>query len=156
MFSLRDYNILTDRLLVKTFLILFIILTSTPLYATWSERAVKLLPSELQTFQSGVTTLKDIESKLGKAALVKGSKRYWVYEKFEYALEVDFKDDKMNGMHFTFSRERPSIESIAKLIPLKKFLPASEAPTKLLRYKDKEGALTIDMASQTIYSVRLP
>ncbi len=141
---------------MKTLLTLLVLLTSSPLYATWRESTVKLLPPELQAFQSGVTTLKDIETKLGKAALVKGSKHYWVYEKFEYALEVDFKEDKMNGLHFTFPHQRPSIESVAKFIPLKKFLPASEAPKRLLRYKDKEGALTIDIASQTIYSVRLP
>ncbi|MBY0517191.1 MAG: hypothetical protein K2P81_09795 [Bacteriovoracaceae bacterium] len=141
---------------MKTLLTLLVLLTSSPLYATWRESTVKLLPPELQTFKSGVTTLKDIEAKLGKAALVKGSKHYWVYEKFEYALEVDFKNEKMDGMHFTFPHERPSLKTIAKFIPIKKFLPASEAPTRLLRYKDKEGALTIDMASQTIYSVRLP
>lgn len=141
---------------MRTLFILFVLLTSSPLYATWRESTVKLLPPELQAFKSEVTTLQDIEAKLGKAALVKGSKHYWVYEKFEYALEVDFKNNKMHGLHFTFPHNRPSIETVAKFIPLKKFQPAAEAPRRLLRYKDEEGALTIDIASQTIYSVKLP
>lgn len=125
-------------------------------WATWVEEARKLLPGELQQFKSGVTTLKDVEARLGKAALVKGAKRYWVYQGFEYALELEFKADKLAGIHFTFPQQGPELGKIAKEIKLTSFHPAKEAPKKFLRFEDKSGALTIDMASQTVHSVRLP
>lgn len=125
-------------------------------WGAWVDEARKLLPPELRPFKSGVTTLQEVEGKLGKPALVKGSKRYWVYQGFEYALELDFKGDKVAGLHFTFPGRGPQLGALAKELKLSRFHPAKEAPKKFLRFEDKSGALTVDMAAQTVHSVRLP
>lgn len=140
---------------MKKYLFMMSLLISSFASAAWREDVTKLLPPSLQELKLGTSTLKDVEDRIGKPALVRGTQHYWVYEGFEYALELTFENGKMNSLHFTFPSKAPSLAQLKTKLKAKDFRPSPEAPKKLLRYEDKTGSLTIDMTKQTIHSVRL-
>ena len=115
--------------------------------------------SPLQEFESGKTTLKDIEAKLGKAALTEGNKRYWKRDGLKYALELTFEHDTLQSLHYTFTGKKPSLDILKGSIDITKFAPypaSGKSAGRFLKLTDKNAELTIDPVSKTIQTVRLP
>jgi hypothetical protein len=75
---------------------------STPLHAGWQEDLFSLLPQKLQELQLNKTTPKDAALLIGKPALIKGEKQYWVYDDFKYALELTFKEQSFHASILLF------------------------------------------------------
>jgi hypothetical protein len=144
-----------------TYLGLFYLLFSLSAFSasSWQEEVKMVLPAPLKEFTPGKTKLQEVEKKLGKAKLVKGSKYYWEFEGFKYALELTIKSKTLKSMHFTFVENKPDLKILKDNIPLQKFTPFPKEGKSLgryLKYQENGSELIIDPISKTIYSVRLP
>lgn len=127
--------------------------------STWQEKTKLVLPSPLQEFIPGKTKLKDIEKKIGKAKLIKGTKYYWEFDELKYALELTIQSKTLKSIHFTFVKNKPSLDLIKDSIQIQKFTPhpkVGKSTGRLLKLEENGSELIIDPVSKTIYSVRLP
>lgn len=118
-----------------------------------------VLPAPLKEFTPGKTKLYEIEKKLGKAKLIKGSKYYWEFEGLKYALELTIESKTLKSMHFTFVDQKPDLKILGDNIPLPKFTPyprEGKSLGRFLKLEENGSELIIDPVSKTIYSVRLP
>jgi mannosyltransferase OCH1-like enzyme len=132
-----------------------ILILLLPLYAfavsnSLKDRLVGLLPSPLNELRIQKTTLQEVEKKIGKPALIEGEKHYWERDGLKYAIELSFKKNILQSVHFTFTGDRPSLDK-AGAINTNKLVPYG----KFLILKEKESELMIDAASKTIHTVKL-
>lgn len=114
---------------------------------------MKLLPEKINTIILDQTTLEEVKAKLGKPALVRGEKHYWVYQDFEYALELKIKNKKVQSIHFTYPKNAPSVDAL-RLNP-KNFKASKLSSSRFMDYHDVGGSITIDLTSQTISTIRI-
>jgi hypothetical protein len=119
---------------------------------SWQNKLYELLPVPIKQIRVQKTTFAEVERLLGKPALQRDDKFYWVYQGFEYALELVIKDDKVVSLHFSFPKLGPSIEDL-KLDP-NRFKPHPES-NRFIDFHDVGGAITIDLSSQTVHSLRI-
>lgn len=144
-----------------SYIALFSFLFSFAVFAapTWQEKTKSTLPAPLQEFIPGKTKLKDIEKRIGKAQQIKGTKYYWEFDKFKYALELTIQSKTLKSMHFTFTKDKPHIDLIQNVIQIQKFTPypkEGKSTGRYLKLEENGSELIIDPVSKTIYSVRLP
>ena len=135
---------------------------STHVFAdsAWKKQVQALLPSPLEKLQPQKTTLKEIETLLGKAHLVEGKEYYWERDGLKYALRISVNDKQiLTSLHYTFTGEKPALEKVKALPPLGKFTPyptSGKSAGRFLLYKEKNAELMIDPLSKTLHTVQLP
>ena len=119
----------------------------------WEGKLQSILPSPLNQFKIGKTNLKEVESKIGKAHLVEGSKNYWEKDGLKYALVLNFKNKTLKSISYTFTKNKPSLDLFRNELKSAKLISKE---SKYLILKNKTSALMIDPISKTVYSVRFP
>ena len=133
---------------------LFLILwASQALALSWQDKLKELLPDKLKFLTLQKTTLAEVESQIGKPALVRDNRYYWVYQGFEYALELKVKDKVIQSLHFTFPKQGPSVDAL-RLDPAN-YKASSLAGSRYMDYHDVGGSISIDLATQSISVIRI-
>ena len=121
---------------------------------SWQASLLKLLPEKMNTFVLNKTTLDQVKASLGPPALIRGEKHYWVYQGFEYALELKVIENKVTSIHFIFPKKAPSID-VLKLDPKSFKASSSHRSSRFMDYHDVGGSITIDLTTQTISIIRV-
>jgi len=70
----------------------------------------------------------------------------------KYAVVLTFKKEKLSSIHYTFTEEKPSLESVYKDINQSKLEPYN---TRYLIHRSPSSDVVIDPDSKKIYSVRI-
>lgn len=140
---------------MKSFL-LFLALTSLSAHAGWSDKARSFLPAKVQLIVSGKTDREAARKILGKPALARADKEYWIIDDFKYALELTYKNNKVAGLHYNFPKTKFSLEDLKKDIDPNRLKSSPTSPHTSLIYEDKEGKMEVDLTSGQVESVRLP
>ncbi len=125
---------------------------------SWRESIIKKLPAPLEKIEIGKTTQGEVEKLIGKPALDEGDKKYWEFHQFKYSLELTFKNNVIQSLNFTFSKDRPDLKDFLRFLDLKKMkLYPEKGPSagKFLKDSQLRGDLLIDIVSKKIYSVEL-
>ena len=141
--------------------LLILLLLPFTLFAstTWRNSAQRLLPDPLQKFELHKTSLSEVEKKLGTADLIEGNKYYWEKDGLKYALQLTFNQKKiLKTLHYTFTKDAPSVDKVIEQIDLKKFGPHPAEGRSIGRFlitREKDGELIIDPVSKTIHTVKL-
>ncbi len=138
---------------MKFWPIILILWASQALALSWQEKLKGLLPEKLQFIQLQKTTLKEVEAEIGKPALVRDNKYYWVYQGFEYALELKVKDKVIQSLHFTFPKQGPSVDELK--LDAKNYKTSTLSGSRYMDYHDLGGSISIDLSTQSISVIRL-
>lgn len=138
---------------MKLWPLIFILWASQALALSWQEKLKELMPEKLRFITIQKTTLAEVEAQIGKAALVRDSKYYWVYQGFEYALELKVKNKVVEGLHFTFPKMGPSVD-VLRLDPAN-YKESSLAGSRYMDYHDVGGSISIDLTTQSISVIRI-
>lgn len=130
------------------------ILVSLPSFAGWTEKVKSQLPSKLSTLLIGKSDRDSVRKSLGKPDLVRGDKEYWTMDGFKYALELTYKKNVLETLHYNFSKKSLSLHDFKNNIDPKLLKASPTQPHTALFYEDKEGKLEIEASSGKIESVR--
>jgi len=120
--------------------------------SSWEDKLRATLPAPLNAAIIGKSTIKELESRMGKPHLVEGSKRYWIKDGLKYAVVLTFKNNKLSTIHYTFTSNKPSVDIIYADISKKSFEPYN---TTYFIHRSASTEVVIDPNSKTIYSVRI-
>lgn len=145
--------------MTKVFYLLIFLSFSSFAESNLATEARKLLPQDLQELTLNKMTSLEVQKKLGKPQLIEGNKQYWEIDGFKYGLELTFdKSKKLETIHYSFVGKRPLITRLSKF-DTEKLLPVTQGgkvSSSLMKLKEKDCEVVIDVSSKTIYSVRLP
>lgn len=142
---------------MKRFILLFICLSNLSWGSEIKDKLLAILPAPISQLKISKTTLPEAEKVLGKADLKEGEKYYWIQEDYKYALELQFKNNTLSSLHYTYPGERPAVEKVGKF-ETKKLLPypaGGKSKGRFLLLKEKDAEFVIDPITQTIYSVKI-
>lgn len=109
------------------------------------------LPAGLQKLKLKESTPQDAIRALGAADLIKENSYYWKEGKFKYAIALNFKDNKLERIHYSFVTHSPLLTQYIKNPEELKYKNDHQ-----LLYKDAAGEIIVDIPSRTIQSVSYP
>lgn len=136
-------------------LLLFCMLFSFPSFAAWTEKVKSQLPSKFSELLIGKSNRDSVRKILGKPDLVRGDKEYWIMDGFKYALELSYKKNVLETLHYNFPKKSLTINDLKNDIDPKLLKASTTQPHTGLVYEDKHGKLEVEASSGKIESVRL-
>lgn len=142
---------------MKNFILILLLFSFSAFAEGIRNKVQSILPSPIKELKVHSTKVAEAEKLLGRPHLVENEKYYWEMEGFKYALELKFKDGVLQSLHYTFPKNRPSLEVIGD-INTKKLSPyptSGKSAGRFLHLKQKEAEVIIDPISKTIRTVKL-
>lgn len=137
------------------FIFTFILIFSQSAFAGWSEKVKSHFPKKMNSLVIGKSDREAARKSLGKPDLVRGDKEYWIIDGFKYAVELTYKNNKLETLHFNFPKKTLAMEDLKSDIDPKLLKSSPDQPHTALIYEDKEGKLEVELTSGKIESVRL-
>ncbi len=138
---------------MKLWPLILLLWASQAFALSWQDKLKELLPESLQFITLHKTTLAEVEAKIGKHALMRDNKYYWVYQGYEYGLELKVKNKVVESLHFSFPKRGPSVD-VLKLDP-QNYKKSTISGSRYMDYHDLGGYISIDLTTQTIAIIRL-